>query len=107
MDEAKGYKRRDRTYWADQLTRWRESGLTQTEYCRRNNLNSGSLSNWKRKLKEETLSDASFVEVACGGDPAGFGSHVMELLIGTIRIRIREDIDPLIVRDIIMVLREI
>ena len=107
MDEAKRYKRRDRKCWSDKVTQWRESGLKQTEYCRRNNLNPRSLSNWNRRLEAETQPDTSFVEVACGVDPAGSGSHVMELLIGTIRIRIREDIDPLIVRDIIMVLQEI
>jgi len=39
-----------RQYWKKQIQSWRESGLTQAEYCRRNQLRKFQLIYWKKKL---------------------------------------------------------
>jgi len=106
MDETKRFIRRDQTYWADHVVRWRESGLTQTEYCRQRSLNPRSLSNWNRKLAN-TPTDASFVEVSGSRNFIESGSGIMELSVDKIRIRIREEVHPLVLREIIAVLRGI
>ena len=56
-------KARDR--WANHLANWQASGLTQIEYCRRENIDPNSFSNWKRKLREspEAVADPGFVEL--------------------------------------------
>jgi hypothetical protein len=38
-------------YWEYHLERWRQSGLSQTEYCRRHNLNYKRFHSWKTRLK--------------------------------------------------------
>ncbi len=39
-------------YWRRWLEKWRRSGLTQAEFCRRHGLKVGNFSWWKRKLSE-------------------------------------------------------
>jgi hypothetical protein len=49
-----------RTYWKQHIDSWQETGLSQAEYCRRNNLKHHQLVYWKKRfLKTET--DVSFV----------------------------------------------
>jgi hypothetical protein len=51
-----------RSYWKQHIDSWQETGLTQTEYCRRNNLKHHQLVYWKKRfLKTETA--VSFVPV--------------------------------------------
>ena len=38
-------------YWKEQLRQWRQSGLSQAEFCRRNGLTTQQLSKWKIKLR--------------------------------------------------------
>ena len=51
-----------RSYWKQHIDSWQETGLTQIEYCRRNNLKHHQLVYWKKRfLKTET--DVSFVPI--------------------------------------------
>ncbi len=43
-------ERRPRRWWERHLERWKRSGLSQAEYCRRHGLASVSLSGWKRRV---------------------------------------------------------
>ena len=38
-------------YWRDQLARWRESGLSRREYCRRENISYWTFRDWLKKVK--------------------------------------------------------
>lgn len=49
-----------RTYWKKHIESWRETGLTQAEYCRRHNLKHHQLVYWKRRVLE-TETAVSFV----------------------------------------------
>lgn len=49
-------------YWGDQIKQWSESGLSQSEYCRINNLKSNRFTYWKIKLTKENL-PTEFVQV--------------------------------------------
>ena len=55
MDKASWIERRK--YWTDQVQRWKESGLTQREYCKRENLSIERLGAWKRRLDRENQSE--------------------------------------------------
>ena len=37
-------------YWTDGLQKWEKSGLSQSEYCRQNNLKLHQLTYWKKML---------------------------------------------------------
>jgi hypothetical protein len=47
-----------REYWTRQITLWEKSGLSQIEYCKRNNLSRHVFTYWKCKgnKKQESLS---------------------------------------------------
>ena len=51
--------------WRKHLVAWRESGLSQAEYCRRQRLNAVQFSIWKGRLKLRNQTAAG--EVASGG----------------------------------------
>ncbi len=42
---------RKQQYWGDHLLTWRKSGLTQAEYCRRNQLSTKCFTYWKCKTQ--------------------------------------------------------
>lgn len=49
-----------RSYWLNHINQWRESGLSQSKYCGRENISFHSFSWWKTrglkdKLKNETM----------------------------------------------------
>ena len=49
-----------RTYWKQHIDSWQETGLSQTEYCRINNLKHHQLVYWKKRFLN-TETDVSFV----------------------------------------------
>ena len=99
--EPQKFKRHDRNYWEMQVASWRESGLTQSEYCLQNKLNPRSLSNWNRKLKQSWGEPSqTFVEISSFKEISGHDERKIEMRIGDIRITMREGIDPLSLRDI-------
>ncbi|MDA8162242.1 MAG: IS66 family insertion sequence element accessory protein TnpB [Desulfobacteraceae bacterium] len=51
MDKASWIERRK--YWTDQVQRWKESGLTQREYCKKEDLSIERFGAWKRRLDHE------------------------------------------------------
>lgn len=44
-------RKRKQQYWGDHLHTWRKSGLTQAEYCRRNQLSTKCFTYWKSKTQ--------------------------------------------------------
>ncbi len=51
--------REKRRFWRIHLKAWSKSGLTQLEYCRRNQLKASRFTYWKTKLKTSTASKPS------------------------------------------------
>lgn len=53
MDHQKSRAERleeKRNFWKHHIDRWQESGLSQTEYCRRQNLKPHQLAYWKKRF---------------------------------------------------------
>jgi hypothetical protein len=53
------------------VEQWRDSGLSQSEFCRRHGLVKSSFNRWKTRLLAEELSSAGSVSMA-SGTPEGF-----------------------------------
>lgn len=49
-------------YWKSHIDQWSNSGLSQTEYCRQNELSRHKFTYWKIKFKEKHL-PVEFVQV--------------------------------------------
>jgi hypothetical protein len=55
--------KRTQEFWRRHVEAWRNSGLTQREYCRRHKLLKGTLSYWSSTLGRERRAEADLVEV--------------------------------------------
>ena len=95
--------RRSRVEWAEHLATWQQSGLAQAEYCLKHNLNPTSFSSWKTKLTEHDKA-MPFVEVTPRHEEQDIGDEIIELEVEGIRIRLREGIDPIRLRNIVIAL---
>ena len=79
----------------EHVAAWRESGLTQREYCSRNGLSRSALGYWSRKIDTEGKGNG-FVEIHSAHETArGSSSDAVELLIGErYRLRLSEGFSP-------------
>ena len=56
--------------WQRHVEKWKASGLSQAEYCRKNNLRSRGFGYWKRKLEKQNLPELvelPAVSIGAGG----------------------------------------
>lgn len=53
----------NREFWARHVKRWRVSGLTQAQYCRRHRLLKGTLGYWAPTLNRPKATGSALVEV--------------------------------------------
>jgi hypothetical protein len=54
-----------RAYWEKNVCDWKQSGLTQKDYCKREGLTYGSFKNWRSQLIDKAFPQTpSFVEAS-------------------------------------------
>ena len=97
-----------RSYWKQHIESWQETGLTQIEYCRRNNLKHHQLVYWKKRfLKTET--GVSFVPLKLEDlldIPSQPDCAALCLVINNhLKIEIRAGFDAQLLRQVIFALR--
>lgn len=97
-----------RSYWKQQIEQWQQTGLTQAEYCRRNNLKHHQLVYWKRHyLKTQT--DVSFAAVQLEdllAIPASIDQASIAVVIDNqFKVEVTENFDPQLLRQVIAALR--
>lgn len=65
MMEAESIKDGDRKaeYWKGHIERWKESGQSQIDYCRENNLSRHRFTYWKCKGNNKEVSTVRFIPV--------------------------------------------
>jgi len=59
-------KNNNQKIWETHLKNWKESGLSQAEYCRQNGMNKDTFGKWKKRLMQEAAGNR-FVEIAVMG----------------------------------------
>ena len=97
-----------RTYWRQHIEHWQQTGLTQTEYCRQQNLKHHQLVYWKKRfLKTET--NVSFVRLKLEDLPdisSELDQAPLCLVIDNhFKVEIRAGFDPQLLRQLIFALR--
>ena len=50
-----------RQFWEDHIQAWQQSGLTQVEYCRQNNLKNHRWWYWRKRISFSPDTDVTFV----------------------------------------------
>jgi hypothetical protein len=95
-----------RRFWQAQVKSWEKSGLSQNEYCRRNQLRNTQFTYWKKKFIREAAAPVSFVPVPVAGtEPAVQGDDSgLTLYLGDIRIQLASDFNPASLSKILVVL---
>ena len=97
-----------RIYWKKHIDSWQETGLTQTEYCRRNNLKHHQLVYWKKRFLK-TKTDASFVALRfedLQDIPAPLDCAALCLVINShFKVEIRPGFDAQLLCQLIFTLR--
>jgi hypothetical protein len=107
-------------FWARHLHRWKQSGLSQAQYCRQQQLSAAAFGWWKRQLatapprgvpvrmpRQVRGKDRSFVELTrAGGElPAAGGEVVYEIVLPDHRqLRLGRHFAPDQVRQLLRVL---
>ena len=97
-----------RNYWKQHIDSWQETGLTQAEYCRRNNLKHHQLVYWKKRfLKTETgVSFVPFKLEDFFDIPAQSDCAALYLVINNqLKVEIRAGFDAQLLRQLIFTLR--
>lgn len=111
-----------RRFWTGHLQGWKQSGLSQAEYCRRQHLSAAAFGWWKTRLTALTLGaspgvsasraggkDHGFVELAvAGGDTrATAAERLYEIILPSGRqLRLGRRFEPEQVRQLLRVLED-
>ena len=75
------------SYWREQVAAWRESGLSRTDYCRREGVSASSLGHWVRRLaREQDSRDAAPIIVAVA--PQQLASSLPDARPGRVSLRL-------------------
>ena len=97
-----------RSYWKQQIEQWQQTGLTQAEYCRRNNLKHHQLVYWKKRyLKTQTEVSFAAVQLEDLLDiPAPADQSSLTVVIDNqFKVEVTEGFDPQLLRQLIVALR--
>ena len=97
-----------RTYWKHHIDSWQETGLSQSEYCRRHNLKHHQLVYWKKRFLQ-TETGVSFVPLKLEDlldIPAQPDRASLCLVINNqFKVEIRAGFDAQLLRQLIFALR--
>lgn len=53
-----------RKFWENHIQAWQQSGLTQVEYCRQNNLKNHRLWYWRKRFSDSSDTGVTFVPLS-------------------------------------------
>lgn len=97
-------------YWQKHVASWRESKLSQVEYCRINDLSIKNFGYWKRKESEAVSAHPRFFPlVAAGPGPMALRASALQLNIQEKRfsIEVGADFSPVTLRRLIATLEQL
>lgn len=81
MEKTRKEKSEELTkFWQHHIDQWSNSGLTQTEYCRQNDLSRDRFTYWKTKFNRKNL-PVEFVQI--NAQPMSIGQPSLKLNIGS------------------------
>jgi hypothetical protein len=99
-----------RRFWEQQIQQWKDSGLTQTEFCRVNNLKAHQLTYWKKRF-HRTQAPVSLIELQLGSavqsHTCSSGPPLRLILEEQYRIDIDRGFDPVTLRQLVLALRQL
>lgn len=102
-------KEEKRRYWQRQIESWRQSGLSQAEYCRINSLPIKNFGYWKKRNCRLTGEPLNFFPLVLSSPLRTQEPSSLQLTIQEKRftIEIKEDFSPTILKKLILSLEEL
>lgn len=95
---------RSRQFWEGHVRKWRDSTLTQAEYCRQNNLNPRSLTHWKGEITR-TCEEIRFVPVPFAGPlPMKTGTAIKLAINEKYMVEVPDGFTPSTLKQVLQVL---
>lgn len=79
--------------WRTHIEEWKQSGLSQSEWCRSKGFNPGRLSYWRQKLGYTKQPNINFTEISHKPAVTSAKESKLVISIGNARIEITEDIN--------------
>ena len=94
-----------RTFWQEHVERWQRSGLSQQQYCTREQIKARTFSTWKHKLGK-TFHTGDLVEIPSHviSDLGVFENYIDLIVNKVVSIRIRHNFDPQLLKKVLQVL---
>ena len=97
-----------RRFWEEHLSQWEASGLSQSEYCRQNDLKLHCFLYWRKRQRATVESTVSLVELPRQeGTVFCFGSALSLVINNRYRIEIHKGFDPALLDGVIRVLMQL
>jgi len=96
-----------RKFWEKQIQNWQESNLTQSEYCRKNNLILHRFGYWKRRIVKSVAPQVSLVQVDMKANINSNPIYTspLRLVFGNkFHIKIDRGFDPVTLRQLLCIL---
>ena len=90
--------------WADIIAAWSESGLTQADYCRREQIDIKRFYLWKSKLKSLHVQPSAAGEFLPIMSQTCGSSDALRIRIGVAEIEYRHDTDPVLLLKVLELL---
>lgn len=94
-------------HWVQKVERWKESGLTKSEFCRQEGINRGTFSTWWRRYKAQVAEDESdgFVELTSSVEEKSSrekneSENSVEIIAAGIRVKINGNVDGTLIENI-------
>lgn len=92
-DLSKLKKSELKKYWFNHIKLWSEGKVTQSEYCRKNNINRDRFAAWKKRCEEEVTSkETGLVELSLSEFQVS--SYLDVIVSNNLGIRVKEDFNP-------------
>ena len=106
LEQGSGKKHR---FWKAHISRWRNSGLSQIDYCRTNELKAHQFTYWKKRIAQPVEAGVSFVPLQITGNlPVPVEKSSFNLFTPNgYRIEIGSGFDPATLRQLVGVVKTI
>jgi hypothetical protein len=99
-----------RRFWEQQIQQWKDSGLTQSKFCRLHSLKTHQFTYWKKRF-HRTQVPVSLVELQLGSplqSQACSSASALRLVLDEhYRIDIDRGFDPLTLQQLVLTLRQL